>query len=139
VDDDNVDPLYAWAEDVDSWRAAYLPISTDLVLDLIELLQEHLARFEQPQGTPSEVHAAYRLMAGTSYALARLLALRAKSERHGSALELLQMVQHFLHDPAAAEHLHTLPRSRRDRDLVDALLALVHKAQEIPATAADAP
>jgi hypothetical protein len=134
--DEDVAGLYAWAEDVDPWANTYLPISKDLVLDLIELLQEHVARFEQPQGTASDAHASYRLMAGTSYALARLLALRAKDERHGGVVELLEMVQHFLHDPAAAEHLHALPRSRGERaDVIEALLALVHKDHEQPATA----
>jgi hypothetical protein len=99
-------------------------------------LQEHVARFEQSQGTPTDAHVSYRLMAGTSYALARLLALRAKSERHGGVVELLEMVQHFLADPSAAEHLQALPRSRGDRaDVVEALLALVHKEHERPATA----
>jgi hypothetical protein len=37
-------------------------------------MQDHLARFARPQGTASEAHASYRLMAGPSYALARLLA-----------------------------------------------------------------
>ena len=134
--DEVVGGLYSWAEDVDPWADTYLPISKDLVLDLIELLQEHVARFEQSQGTPTEAHASYRLMAGTSYALARLLALRAKSERHGGVVELLEMVQHFLDDPSAAEHLQALPRSRGDRvDVVEALLALVHKEHERPATA----
>jgi hypothetical protein len=57
-----------------------------LVLDLIELLQEHVERFEQPQGTASSVdaHASYRLMAGTSHALARLLALPGWRARSGT-------------------------------------------------------
>jgi hypothetical protein len=38
-------------------------------------VQDHLARFARPQGTASEAHASYRLMAGASYAPARLQAL----------------------------------------------------------------
>jgi hypothetical protein len=38
-------------------------------------MQDHLARFARPQGGASEAHASYRLMAGASYAPARLQAL----------------------------------------------------------------
>jgi hypothetical protein len=121
-------------------RTLYLPITTDLVRDLIELLQEHLARLNQPQGTSSEAYAYDRLMAGTSCALTRLLAVRAQSEWHGGASELLHMVEHFLDNPSAAEHLDAMARGPGDRaDVIDALLSLAHKRQEHQPAPAHAP
>jgi hypothetical protein len=76
--------LYEWTEEQDS--GPHLPISKDLVLDLIELLQEHAVRFERRGSSAADAYAAARLMGGTSYALARLLALLAKSERKGGTL-----------------------------------------------------
>jgi hypothetical protein len=80
VDNENLRARDTWADDGSSPQT-YLPISTDLVLDLIELLEEHLARLERPGGSASGPYATYRLVAGTSYALARLLALRPQTER----------------------------------------------------------
>jgi hypothetical protein len=134
VDDEDLRGRY---NGVDNGSAPqpYLPISKNLVLDLIALLQEHLARLERPGGRASGAYATYRLMAGTSYALACLLALRATSARHSGTLELMRMVQHFLDDPSAAEHLHALPRHRDLADLVEALLILADKKHQPPSPA----
>jgi hypothetical protein len=128
-EDDDSSGLYDWAAEGDEgFGGTYLPISRDLLMDLIELLQEQLARFEPPSRRAPGAYASYRVMAGTSQALARLLALCAKSEEHGGARVLLNIVESFLNDPAAAEHLHALPPARGERaELIDALLLLAHK------------
>jgi hypothetical protein len=104
-------------------RNAQVP--RDLVAAIIEVLSEHLALFEWPHGTPAEVHAYYRLLAGTATALGGLLASRAASERHAGAHELLALVHDFLDHPDASEHLEAM-RGQRDvaGDVVDGLQAL---------------
>jgi hypothetical protein len=107
------------------WGNHYLAVPRDLVADIVEVLSEHLALFEWPQGTPAEVHAYYRLLAGTATALGGLLAARAACERHAGAHELLALVQDFLDHPEASEHLDAM-RGQRDvkGDVVDGLQAL---------------
>ena len=107
------------------WGNHYMAVPRDLVADIIEVLCEHLALFEWAQGTPAEVHAYYRLMAGTATALGGLLAARAASERHAGAGALLALVQDFLAHPEASEHLEAM-RGQRDVDsgVVEGLQAL---------------
>ena len=107
------------------WGNHYMAVPRDLVADIVEVLCEHLALFEWAQGTPAEVHAYYRLMAGTATALGGLLAARAASERHAGAHALLALVQDFLDHPEASEHLDAL-RGQRDvaGDVVAGLQAL---------------
>ena len=95
------------------WGNHYMAVPRDLVADIVEVLCEHLALFEWAQGTSAEVHAYYRLMAGTATALGGLLAARAASERHDGASALLALVQDFLHHPEASEHLDAM-RDQRD-------------------------
>ena len=107
------------------WGNHYIAVPRDLVADIVEVLGEHLALFEWPQGTPAEMHAYYRLMAGTATALGGLLAARAASERHDGASALLALVQDFLDHPEASEHLDAM-RDQRDveGDVVAGLQAL---------------
>jgi hypothetical protein len=97
------------------WGNHYMAVPRDLVADIVEVLCEHLALFEWAQGTSAEVHAYYRLMAGTATALGGLLAARAASERHAGAGALLALVQDFLAHPEASEHLEAM-RGQRDVD-----------------------
>ena len=90
------------------WGNHYMAVPRDLVADIVEVLCEHLALFEWAQGTPAEVHAYYRLMAGTATALGGLLAARAASERSAGAHALLALVQDFLDHPEASEHLEAI-------------------------------
>jgi hypothetical protein len=107
------------------WGNHYMAVPRDLVADIVEVLCEHLALFEWAQGTPAEVHAYYRLMAGTATALGGLLATRAASERHAGAGALLALVQDFLEHPQANEHLEALRDQRDvDGDVVAGLQAL---------------
>ena len=107
------------------WGNHYMAVPRDLVADIVEVLCEHLALFEWAQGTPAEVHAYYRLMAGTATALGGLLAARAATERHAGAQALLALVQDFLDHPEAGEHLDAM-RDQRDveGDVVAGLQAL---------------
>jgi hypothetical protein len=112
------------------WGNHSIAVPRDLVADIIEVLSEHLALFEWPHGTPAEVHAYYRLLAGTATALGGLLASRAASERHAGAHELLAVVHDFLDHPDASEHLEAM-RGQRDvaGDVVDGLQALYRPIQ----------
>jgi hypothetical protein len=83
------------------WGNHSIAVPRDLVADIIEVLSEHLALFEWPHGTPAEVHAYYRLLAGTATALGGLLAARAACERHAGADALLALVHDFLDHPEA--------------------------------------
>jgi hypothetical protein len=107
------------------WGNHHIAVPRDLAADIVEVLCEHLALFEWAQGTPAEVHAYYRLMAGTATALGGLLAARAASERHAGASALLALVQDFLDHPEASEHLEAM-RGQREvaGDVVDGLQAL---------------
>jgi hypothetical protein len=107
------------------WGNHYMAVPRDLVADMVEVLCEHLALFEWAQGTPAEVHAYYRLMAGTATALGGLLAARAASERHNGAKALLALVQDFLDHPEANEHLDAM-RDQRDVEgaVIEGLQAL---------------
>jgi hypothetical protein len=102
-----------------------MAVPRDLVADIVEVLCEHLALFEWAQGTPAEVHAYYRLMAGTATAMGGLLAARAAREHHNGARALLALVQDFLDHPEASEHLDAM-RGQRDvqGDVLDGLQAL---------------
>jgi hypothetical protein len=132
-EDDDSRGLYDWGQEEDEGLyGTYLPISGDLLRDLIDLLLEQLARFEPPSRRAPGAYASYRVMAGTSQALARLLALRAKSEEHGGARVILTIVESFLDDPAAIEDLQAQPRPRGHRaeqraELIAALLAPAQK------------
>jgi hypothetical protein len=107
------------------WGNHYMAVPRDLVADIVEVLGEHLALFEWPQGTPAEMHAYYRLMAGTATAMGGLLAARAAREHHNGARALLALVQDFLEHPEAGEHLEALRGQRDvDRDVVQGLQAL---------------
>ena len=107
------------------WGNHFMAVPRDLVADIVEVLCEHLALFEWAQGTSDEMHAYYRLMAGTATALGGLLAARAASERHAGAHALLGLVQDFLDHPEASEHLDAM-RGQRDvkGDVVEGLQAL---------------
>lgn len=107
------------------WGNHYMAVPRDLVADIVEVLCEHLALFEWAQGSPAEMHAYYRLMAGTATALGGLLAARAASERHDGASALLALVQDFLDHPAAGENLDAMRGQRGVKgDVVDGLHAL---------------
>jgi hypothetical protein len=119
------------AEDRPSyWGNHYMAVPRDLVADVVEVLCEQLALFEWAQGTPAEVHAYYRLMAGTATALGGLLAARAASERHAGASALLALVQVFLDHPEASEHLDAVRGQHDvDGDVIDGLQALYGTTQ----------
>jgi hypothetical protein len=124
VDVDDVAGSHA-ADRPSYWGNHYLAVPRDLVADVVEVLCEQLALFEWARGTPAEVHAYYRLMAGTATSLGGLLAARAASERHNGAGALLTVVQDFLAHPEAGEHLNAM-RGQRDVDgeVVEGLQAL---------------
>jgi hypothetical protein len=112
------------------WGNHYIAVPRDLVADIVEVLCEHLTLFQWAQGTPAELHAYYRLMAGTATALGGLLAARAANERHAGASALLALVQDFLDHPEASEHLDAM-RGQRDvqGDVVEGLQALYRPIQ----------
>jgi hypothetical protein len=90
------------------WGDRYMPVPCDLVADIVEVLCEHLTLFQWIQGTPAQVHAYYRLMAGTATALGGLLGARAARERQAGARALLALVQDFLDHPEARQYLEAM-------------------------------
>jgi hypothetical protein len=104
---------------------SFLPVSSALLEDTVDVLRAHIAGFDWPQGSPAEARAYLRVMGSTSAVLAGLLAAFATRDRHDAAYETLLLLQGFLQGPQAADHLEAI-RGETDVDdeVVDALKTL---------------
>ena len=110
---------------------SFMPVSSEILEDTVDVLRAHIAGFDWPQGSSAEARAYLRVMGSTSAVLAGLLAAFATRDRHDAAYETLLLLQSFLWGPQAADHLEAI-RGEADVDdeVVDALKTLHWQIQK---------
>jgi hypothetical protein len=110
---------------------SFMPVSSEILEDTVDVLRAHIAGFDWPQGSGGEARAYLRVMSSTSAVLAGLLAAFATRGRHDAAYETLLLLQSFLQGPQAADHLEAI-RGEADVDdeVVDALKTLHWQIQK---------
>jgi hypothetical protein len=110
---------------------SFMPVSSEILEDTVDVLRAHIAGFDWPQGSPAEARAYLRVMGSTGAVLAGLLAAFATRDRHDAAYETRLLLQSFLQGPHAADHLEAI-RGEADVDdeIVDALKTLHWQIQK---------
>ena len=109
---------------------SFMPVSTEILEDTVDVLRAHIAGFDWPQGSGGEGRAYLRVMSSTSAVLAGLLAAFATRGRHDAAYETL-LLQSFLQGPQAADHLDAIRgEAEVDDEVVDALKTLHWQIQK---------
>jgi hypothetical protein len=110
---------------------SFMPVSSEILEDTVDVLRAHIAGFDWPQGSGGEGRAYLRVMSSTSAVLAGLLAAFATRGRHDAAYETLLLLQSFLQGPQAADHLEAIRGAADvDDEVVDALKTLHWQIQK---------
>jgi hypothetical protein len=110
---------------------SFMPVSSEILEDTVDVLRAHIAGFDWPQGSGGEARAYLRVMSSTSAVLAGLLAAFATRGRHDAAYETLLLLQSFLQGPQAADHLEAIRGAADvDDEVVDALKTLHWQIQK---------
>ena len=110
---------------------SFMPVSTEILEDTVDVLRAHIAGFDWPQGSGGEGRAYLRVMSSTSAVLAGLLAAFATRGRHDAAYETLLLLQSVLQGPQAADHLDAIRgEAEVDDEVVDALKTLHWQIQK---------
>ena len=128
--------VYALSLDLPSvcgpdWGGSYMEVSADVVYYTIDVLRCVLAQWRPPEGLEPDAQAANRLTTATCQALAGLMHAHMADNRLDGAPELVQRIDWFLSPQWAEERLQAVKVEReRQRDIVEALLALARKRRE---------